>query len=57
MEARIVSYHQHLVIGVTISVEIIGITAYALRLLARRLSGSNLWYDDYLMGVGLVSTQ
>lgn len=55
MEARTITYHQHLVIGVTTFLEIIGITAYALRLLARRLSASSFWYDDYLMGVGLVS--
>ena len=57
MEARTVIYHQHLVIAVTTFVEVIGITAYALRLLARRLSRSKLWYDDYVMGLGLVSAQ
>lgn len=54
MDASTVTYHQRLVIGVTTLVEVIGITAYACRLLARRLSRSSLWYDDYVMGAGLV---
>lgn len=54
MEAETIRYHRRLVIGVTTFVELIGVTAYACRLLARRLSGSKLWYDDYVMGVGLV---
>ncbi|KAL9576735.1 MAG: hypothetical protein Q9212_006856 [Teloschistes hypoglaucus] len=47
-----VLYHQRLVIGVTTFIEILGLTSYVLRLLARRLSGTRLWYDDYIMGVG-----
>lgn len=50
-----VLYHRRLVIGVTTFIEILGLTSYVLRLLARRLSGTRLWYDDYVMGVGWVS--
>lgn len=49
-----VQYHQRLVVGVTTFVELIGITAFACRLFARRLSRADSWYDDYVMGAGLV---
>lgn len=54
MEAETIRYHQNLTIGVTTFVEIIGVSAYLCRLLARRLSGARFWYDDYVMGLGLV---
>ena len=54
MSAREVSYRQHLVIGVTTFCEIIGPVSFALRLWARKLSKANLWWDDYVMGLGLV---
>ncbi|KAL8691345.1 MAG: hypothetical protein Q9218_003413 [Villophora microphyllina] len=52
MTDKEVLYHQHLVIGVITFIEILGVTSYVLRLLARRLSGTRLWYDDYVMGIG-----
>lgn len=49
-----IRYHRHMVIGVTTFCQILGVLAFGLRLWARRISIANLWWDDYLMGVGLV---
>ena len=54
MSAAEIKYHQGLVIGVTTFCEVLGVIAFALRLWARRLSKMEFWWDDYLMGVGLV---
>ena len=51
--ARIL-YHQHLVVGVTTFCELIGVLSFAARILARRMSKATLWWDDYIMGIGLV---
>jgi hypothetical protein len=55
MDSKEILYHQHLIIGVITFKEILGLTSYTLRLVARRLSGAGLWYDDYVMGIGWVS--
>lgn len=55
MESKETTYRQHLTIGITIFIEILGIASYGLRLLARKVSKTSLWYDDYVMGIGLVS--
>ena len=54
MDAKEELYNRHLIIGITTLIEILGVTAYALRLLARRFSSTALWWDDYIMGIGLV---
>lgn len=54
MESKESLYHRHLIIGIITFIEILGFTSYALRLLARRLSMTELWYDDYVMGIGWV---
>lgn len=56
MGSKEITYYQHMIIGVTTFTEVLGITSYGLRLLARHLSRSGLWYDDYVMGIGLVSS-
>lgn len=48
-------YHRRLIIGVTTVILILAVVSYALRLYARRISGSRIWLDDYAIGVGLVS--
>lgn len=53
-EDREVRDHQRLIVGVITFNEILGLTSYALRLLARRLSNNKSWYDDYVMSIGLV---
>ena len=57
MESKESLYHRHLIIGITTFIEILGLTSYALRLLARRLSSTQFWYDDYVMGIGWVRHQ
>lgn len=54
MDSKAVLYNRHLIIAVTTLIEVLGITAYVLRLLARRFSNTALWWDDYVMGIGLV---
>lgn len=54
MGSKEITYRQHMIIGVTTFTEILGITSYGLRLLSRHLSRSGLWYDDYVMGIGLI---
>ena len=49
-----IRFHRHLVIGVTTFCQVLGVSAFGLRLWARRISDASLWWDDYLMGVGLV---
>ena len=48
------SYRQHVIVGITTTVLVLAITSYILRLVARRVSQVALWYDDWLMGAGLV---
>lgn len=38
----------------TIIVMVLSITTYGLRLFCRRKTGQKLWWDDYLMGAGLL---
>ena len=49
-----ISYRQHLIIGITTAVLVLAIVSYLFRLAARRVSRAVFWYDDWLMGVGLV---
>lgn len=55
MDASNVTYRPSLIIGITTAVLILAILSYILRIYARQISKAKLWYDDYLMGVGLVS--
>ena len=55
MDSKEVLYNQHLIIAITTFIEVLGITSYVLRLLARRFSSTALWWDDYVMGIGLVT--
>ena len=50
-EAR---HHQVLLSAGTSVLLVIGIGSYILRLWSRRMSGVQLWYDDYCIGLGLV---
>ena len=54
MDSKEALHNRHLIIAVTTLIEVLGITSYALRLLARRFSSTALWWDDYVMGLGLV---
>ena len=54
MSADEISHHQHLVIGVTTFLEIVAVASFALRLWARRISNASFWWDDCVMGIGLV---
>lgn len=54
MDSKEVLHNQHLIIAITTLIEVLGITSYVLRLLARRFSNTALWWDDYVMGIGLV---
>ena len=56
MSAVEINHHQHLVIGVTTFLEIVAVASFALRLWARRISNASFWWDDYVMGIGLVCT-
>lgn len=51
------AYHQRLIIVINAVALVLGIGSYILRLYARTISKAKFWYDDYLMGVGLVSQQ
>ena len=44
----------HLILGVSIALLVLSFVAVALRLLARRLSGAGLWWDDWLIIAALV---
>ena len=55
MDSKEVLHNRHLIIGITTFIEVLGITSYVLRLLARRFSSTALWWDDYIMGMGLVT--
>ena len=57
METKDTLHQQRLYIGVTTVVEVLSITSLALRLLARRLSGTVFGYDDYVMGFSWVSNE
>ena len=46
--------HHDLVIGVTTLCEVLAVLSFSLRIWARRISNAHLWWDDYIMGVGLV---
>lgn len=50
-----VVYHQRLIIVINTVALVLGIGSYILRLYARNISKAKFWYDDFLMGVGLVS--
>ena len=54
MDSKEELHNRHLIIVVTTLIEVLGITSYLLRLLARRFSSTALWWDDYVMGIGLV---
>lgn len=54
MAGDIATYRQKLIVGVTTAVLILAIVSCLLRWYARRISSATLWYDDYLMGAGLV---
>ncbi len=49
------NYRQRLVLGVTITILMLAIISYALRLYAKRITAASVWWDDYMIGVGLVS--
>lgn len=49
-----ISYQRHLVIGVETFLNILSFGSYGLRLWVRSISKAKLWWDDYLMGIGLV---
>lgn len=57
MSAGDSSYSQRLIIGTTTALLLSGIFSYLIRLYARRITHMKLWYDDYLMAVGLVRTE
>lgn len=38
----------------TIIIMVLSISTYGLRLICRRKTGQKLWWDDYLMGAGLL---
>ncbi|KAI9778045.1 MAG: hypothetical protein M1816_004288 [Peltula sp. TS41687] len=44
-----------LIIGITSAVMFLSILSYFIRLYARRITQLKLWYDDYIMAVGLPS--
>lgn len=46
---------RHLIIGVSIFLEILGVGSFALRIWARKLSKATFWWDDYVMAAGLVN--
>ena len=46
--------HHDLVIAVTTLSEIFALLSFWLRIWARRISNAKLWWDDFIMGVGLV---
>lgn len=48
------AYRRHLIVGVTIFCEILGPMSFGLRIWARRISKAELWWDDYVMSLGLV---
>ena len=54
MSINEVSHRQHVIIGITTAVLVLAIISYVLRLAARRMSRAAFWYDDWLMGAGLV---
>ena len=47
--------HQHLIIGVTSVILALAIASYISRLYAKRLTKAPVWWDDVMVGVGLVS--
>ena len=48
------TYNQNLIIAITTLVLALAYISYALRLYARRVSGAKVWWDDYMIGGGLV---
>ena len=47
------TFRQHVVIGVTTTILVLAILSYGLRLYAKRITAAHVWWDDYLIGVGL----
>ena len=48
------TYNQNLIIAITTLVLALSYISYGLRLYARRVSGAKVWWDDYMIGGGLV---
>ena len=48
------TYRQHLIIGVTTTILLLAILSYGLRLYAKRITAANVWWDDYVIGIGLL---
>lgn len=45
---------QHVIVAITTFILTLAIVSYALRLYAKRKTAANVWWDDYMIGVGLV---
>lgn len=48
------TYRQHLILGVSITTMGLAMISYALRLYAKRITAAKVWWDDYVIGIGLV---
>ena len=50
------SYYERLIIAIDAFVLFLGISSTILRLYGRRVAKMKLWFDDYFMAAGVVST-
>ena len=53
VDLSVLTSRQHLVIRVTTTILVLAFLSYGLRLYAKRITAAHIWWDDYLIGIGL----
>ena len=53
VDLSVLTSRQHLVIRVTTTILVLAFLSYGLRLYAKRITAAHIWWDDYLIGLGL----
>lgn len=52
-DLSVLTSRQDLVIRVTTTILVLAFLSYGLRLYAKRITAAHIWWDDYLIGIGL----
>ena len=54
VDLSVLTFRQHVIIRVTTTILVLALLSYGLRLYAKRITAAHIWWDDYLIGIGLL---
>ena len=53
VDLSVLTFRQQVIIRVTTTILVLAMLSYGLRLYAKRITAAHIWWDDYLIGIGL----